>query len=162
MMRAECDIAAEPRAVLAYLADFANGDAIDPMFRMDVSRVLDAFDEHHVVIQGVFKLPWPLSDREYIWLESRSFDEATGEACVAARTVVSDATPVPSTVRGLLLTSGYLLRPTETGGTRATYIIHTDPQGKLPAALVNMTMLDQAQNLRRIREQLERPAAAPS
>ena len=99
-------------------------------------QFIDIGEEDRVVYQ-VSKLPWPLSSRSVV---SNWFVHRKEDATILVYTGVThpDFPDKPSeTVRACVNIAAMHLTPTSDGKTRLQRLLHFDPSGSLPAALVN-------------------------
>ncbi|TNJ28110.1 Lipid binding protein [Giardia muris] len=65
-------------------------------------------------------------------------------------TIFPESDKTEKWVRGTLHAQLYLFEETSGGKTKATFLVHSDPQGSVPAALVNKTLVNQAKALTEI------------
>eukprot|EP00697_Spironema_sp_BW2_P003912 gnl/Spiro4/1525_TR825_c0_g1_i1.p1 gnl/Spiro4/1525_TR825_c0_g1~~gnl/Spiro4/1525_TR825_c0_g1_i1.p1 ORF type:complete len:220 (-),score=49.74 gnl/Spiro4/1525_TR825_c0_g1_i1:43-663(-) len=125
----------------------------DPML-IDIRELVDLNGMHKVhekVIQASFKLPWPMSDRDFVWREH--YDCVEDLHFVVGRSIEHpDAPPSRKYVRAEIQESGLLWRETAPGRVHLVYMVQVDPKGLIPNWLVNLVAADQALNVARMRD----------
>lgn len=85
-------------------------------------------------------LPWPFSDRDFVFHAKAAVDKARGMVEFRLQSVDDPSEPPkPGLVRASLNEGLYLLQPLSGGArTRLTVQIHADPQGYVPKWLINL------------------------
>lgn len=104
--------------------------------RLKSSRVLKRKSIYEAVIYQVFGLPFPISNRDYVY-RARVFRRGES-AVVNIKSEFSPQAPSPAGVRAHLSHCEYLLEPRGPNKTFVKVEVHTDPRGWLPSWLVNM------------------------
>jgi hypothetical protein len=105
--------------------------------RLKVSQVLERFTPYESIIYQVFKLPFPISNRDYVYRAKVTRHGEAG-AKVNIKSVFHKKAPQPAGVRAHLSRCEYVLEPR---GAKQTFVrveVHTDPRGWLPSWLVNL------------------------
>eukprot|EP01095_Lingulamoeba_sp_RSL-Kostka_P005766 TRINITY_DN1749_c0_g1_i1.p1 TRINITY_DN1749_c0_g1~~TRINITY_DN1749_c0_g1_i1.p1 ORF type:complete len:211 (-),score=69.42 TRINITY_DN1749_c0_g1_i1:113-745(-) len=112
--------------------------------KLDVNTVAhkiveDIDSDSMQVIYQRYKLPWPLSHRDFCflrWIER--LDDGT--IFFVSKSVKHEDCPVvKKVVRGNIINSAYVAQPTDEG-TKFCYCVQLDPCGKIPTWLVNTNL----------------------
>ena len=106
------------------------------MDRLSTTKVLEVKNKYERITYGAFDLPWPISDRDYVYHVKAS---KQGEnVYIAIKSATHSDAPGTVGVRAHLNNSNYVLEPLGDNKTKVTVEIHTDPKGLLPSWLVNL------------------------
>jgi hypothetical protein len=109
------------------------------MDRLAEARRIRSIGTRHYVEYDRSKVPFPLTDRDFVvetWVE---IDAAKKQMLLRAHSVTDPSAPVTGLVRGEVLSSTFTLVPLDQGRrTRVVAEVHTDPKGSLPKWLVNL------------------------
>lgn len=154
--KGEAELEATPEQVLWVLA--TNERRTEWVDLCAESRVLESRARYDQVIYQRFKLPWYLSDRDYVY-RARAVSRPDGRVELLLASCESDQAPATCGVRARLIASRYVLTPLEGGKrTRIAVEIHTDPMGMVPKWLVNLVQEEwPKKTLAGIRTQLQKP-----
>lgn len=133
--------AVPPHVVAAIALEVDNLMEMSDMFEI-VHRCESPHKDSPEVVRQIVKLPWPLSNREYVMTREVYESEATKSLCVASHdTSALDKTyhrDANGTTRVVELESlVYLRYEPSFGGTRLTSVYFEDSGGSIPAWLVN-------------------------
>lgn len=104
--------------------------------RLQSSRVLEVTSPTSRVIYQHFGLPWPIADRDYVYEAKVSWEGDTLRFDLKSTTHRKG--PKTVGVRANLIRCTYRLKPWGENGTHISVEVHTDPEGALPAWLVNI------------------------
>jgi hypothetical protein len=104
--------------------------------RLETSKTLEIKTKHERITYGAFDLPWPISDRDYVYHVKATRKDKN--IFIAIKSTLHDKAPKTVGVRAHLNNSNYVLEPLGDNKTKVTVEIHTDPKGLLPAWLVNI------------------------
>lgn len=138
--RGDTIMAASQQQVLGVLLDNDHRLAwVDRLYQNDVLERTSDFD---YVIYQAFDLPALFSSRDYVYHGVVTEDEATGVVTLAMQSIEHADAPETIGVRARLIDSRYMITPLEDGTTRVEVEIVTDPEGMMPAWLVNMVQKD--------------------
>lgn len=121
--------------ILAVLAD--NNHRKEWIDRLEESTVLERSGPYEYVVYQHFSLPVPISDRDYVY-RGRAVKGPGGSVILQMHSVTHAKAPETVGVRAKLIRSKYVLTPKGENSTHVLVEIQTDPQGWLPAWLVNM------------------------
>ena len=67
-IRADIDgVKASKKTILQFYSDVKNSHKIDPTF-LEGRHVQD-FDANHFIVYGHWKIPWPMSNRDFVWIQ---------------------------------------------------------------------------------------------
>eukprot|EP00696_Hemimastix_kukwesjijk_P008744 gnl/Hemi2/21048_TR6989_c0_g1_i1.p1 gnl/Hemi2/21048_TR6989_c0_g1~~gnl/Hemi2/21048_TR6989_c0_g1_i1.p1 ORF type:complete len:227 (+),score=51.33 gnl/Hemi2/21048_TR6989_c0_g1_i1:88-768(+) len=149
-----------------FFMDFGNMGVMDKMFLPEKARgMIQTFDARTHVYHAAFKLPFPMTDRDFVWLAYDDVVDQTGNPTPTGNTVdkigVSigwsiEHPSVPensSFIRGSINVSGYIWTPgVEAGTCNLSYIVQCDPHGWIPKWVVNLVAADQAENVKRVQK----------
>lgn len=123
------------QAMGVYLDTSRAPDWVNLMVRLDATPIPGGTDvlEHHV-----FDMPWPVSDREFVFKRSTQWDAATKTVTVTYHSIEDARYPhVDDLVRGIDHGSYWKFTVVDAGHTRVEAVAMVDPQGALPAWLFN-------------------------
>eukprot|EP01094_Clydonella_sp_ATCC50884_P029722 TRINITY_DN939_c0_g1_i1.p1 TRINITY_DN939_c0_g1~~TRINITY_DN939_c0_g1_i1.p1 ORF type:complete len:215 (+),score=83.55 TRINITY_DN939_c0_g1_i1:30-647(+) len=102
-----------------------------------VHEVLEEFGDEMNIIHQVYKLPWPLANREIVVVKKVVRDE-DGTIYHVNKSVTHDKCKEGSKiVRAQVSNCSYIFKPTGDGTCEVSYIVAFDPMGSIPKWLVN-------------------------
>jgi len=101
----------------------------------EVVEYLDGIGSKAKVCYQVNSLPWPMSDRDTVALWTM-FEENDKYYFVSTSVIHASKPETSKFVRNTLVLGLYLIEPAE-NGTEVTRLIHINPNGNLPTAVVN-------------------------
>lgn len=133
--RGEATIAAPIEKVLWVLGD--NTHRTEWVDRLEKSVVLEKKGAYEYVVYQHFSLPFPASDRDYVYRGKATRDKS-GVVTLLLESVTHPKAPATVGVRANLIKSRYLLTPKGKDSTFVVVEIHTDPKGSIPSWLVNL------------------------
>ena len=84
-----------------------------------------------------FDLPWPLSDRDFVYRAVATMDKQ-GRLHLLLNSVGHPKTPATKGVRADIMQSGFILTPRPDGKTFVEVSIFSDPKGILPTWVINL------------------------
>jgi hypothetical protein len=134
--KGEAVINASIKKVFWVLLD--NDHRIEWVDRLKYNEILETLSPFEYVIYQEFKLPWPLTNRDFVYRGKASRDSKTGVVTLSLMSEPHDKAPKKKLVRAELLGSSYTLTPIESGKTKVEVEIHSDPKGAIPSWLVNL------------------------
>jgi hypothetical protein len=105
--------------------------------RLQRSLVLEASGSYDYVVYQHFSLPFPISDRDYVY-RGHARSGKGGSVVLEMQSVDHPKAPATIGVRARLVQSRYELIPLAADRTRVIVEIQTDPKGSLPSWLVNL------------------------
>jgi hypothetical protein len=147
---------ADPDQVLYVLMD--NEHRTEWVGRLASSHIIERSSAHDYILYQHFELPAIFSDRDYVYHGVATRDTETGVVILAMESVEHAEAPPTVGVRANLLLSRYILTPLDGGKTKIEVEIQTDPQGAMPAWLVNLIQRSwPVDTLNGIRTQLGKP-----
>ena len=107
------------------------------VFLLKDHRVLSTPTQFERTEYQLFGLPWPASDRDFVFTVKASTIDTKGSVLIAIESVELPD-PIPTRgVRGKLIKSSFLLEPLGPKRTLVTVEIFSDPRGLLPGWMVN-------------------------
>ncbi|MBN1612424.1 MAG: hypothetical protein JW940_37685 [Polyangiaceae bacterium] len=125
--------------------------------RLEKSRVLEQRSQSESVIYQHYSMPFPVSDRDYVYY-GRATRNRAGGVTIDLRSVTHPKAPPTVGVRAKLMFGRYVLLPK---GPSATYVVvemHTDPMGSIPSWLVNLVQKSWPMNtIQGLRSQVNKP-----
>ena len=151
MIKAIGIIQAEPEAIRERVMDYARKHEWDEM--IVVSERIAAFSDDLVILHQQFKLTFPASNRDFVF--GAAIYRENNKITIIGRSIDAGVPEVSGVVRGEVMTSCFILEPTESG-TRVIYLANVDPKGMLPHIVVNYVAKSQGQNIHRIRQVMAR------
>jgi hypothetical protein len=153
--RGEGMISAPLEKLLWVLAD--NAHRTDWVDRLKRSVVLSTTGSYEYVLYQHFSLPFPISDRDYVY-RARATRDRHGVVTLDISSVTHPKAPPTVGVRANLIGSRYVLTPKGPGKTYVVVEVHTDPKGAIPTWLVNLIQKSwPMKTLKGLREQVAKP-----
>jgi hypothetical protein len=102
------------------------------------ARVVRRTSDLEYIEYDRFKMPFVLSDRDFVTWNHMEYDAARQTITIRLRSVTDPAAPPTGFIRGELVSSTFVLTPTADGkGTRVVGDVHCDPRGSIPTWVVN-------------------------
>ncbi|KAJ9458316.1 Protein ENHANCED DISEASE RESISTANCE 2-like [Diplonema papillatum] len=143
--------------------DLFTGGSTMEAFKLPDHPELDVFHRHMR-----FRSPAPIlvSPRDFELLISEKFEPDGSFICKAVSVASGPKSPKPEpgTVRGEILTTGFVAKPytrRDGGpGTKVVYVAQVDPKGWVPAQVVNLIVGRQATSIQNLKRHILRTLAA--
>jgi START domain len=133
--RGEAIIESPMNRILFVLSDIEKaGEWID---RLTVSKVLERNGLLETVVYQEFSLPWPISDRSFVF-RGKARKEEDGRVIIELKSEDNKLAPPSKGVRGELIESKYVLTPISDTQTKLEVEIFADPKGAIPTWLINL------------------------
>ena len=100
--------------------------------------VVEQVSDDTRVVRQVNKLSWPLWNRETVFFVAKRKLE-DGSYIIVVKSVDHDKAPKQDDkfVRAKILISFFLFEPIEGGHSNVTRVLHVDPAGNIPTAVIN-------------------------
>ena len=125
--------------------------------RLKINKQLEKKSAFESIIYQSFDLPWPISDRDYIY-RAKIFRKSPNTVLITMSSIDYKKGPKTVGVRAHLQQSRYSLSAMPGGKTAVEVEIHTDPKGRLPTWLVNLIQKSwPLKTLSGIRSQVKKP-----
>lgn len=136
-IRGETRIRGRLSSVVALLQDMSFWPKLNRI--ISSARVHQQLSETESLVYLQMNMPWPVSDRDVLNRRQVRQDERTmvvelKEAATTSATLPTDS----SYVRIVRSTQSWTLTPGGDGTVDVSWFTHTDPNGPIPAAVVNM------------------------
>ena len=110
---------------------------------MMFSTVVETYSENHLLLHQGYDLPWPVSDRDYVFDKKVVYNAEKKTATVHLTSVESSKVPVSSDfVRARGERTFWQFSVAEDGKTKIVVEVLTDPEGSLPDWAVNSIQAD--------------------
>lgn len=110
---------------------------------MMFATVVETYSDNHMLLHQGYDLPWPVSDRDYVFDKKVVYDTDKKRATVHLTSVESPKVPVSSDfVRARGERTFWQFTVAENGKTNITVEVMTDPEGALPDWAVNSIQAD--------------------
>lgn len=110
---------------------------------MMFAKVVETYSEDHMLLHQGYDLPWPVSDRDYVFDKKVVYDADKKIATVHLTSVENPKVPVSSDfVRARGERTFWQFTVAENGKTNITVEVMTDPEGALPDWAVNSIQAD--------------------
>ena len=153
--RGEAIINSPMNRILFVLSDVENaGQWVD---RLTVSKVLERSGLLEYVIYQEFSLPWPISDRNFVF-RGKAHKGEDGSVIIELKSEDNKLAPPSKGVRGELIESKYVLTPISEMETKLEVEIFADPKGALPTWLINLIQKNwPIKTISAIRSQVAKP-----
>lgn len=104
------------------------------------SRLLAHSDSVTWKIYTVTSVPWPLKDRDAVWLRKASINQADGSYRLDFVALPDTIVPYKKERVRMIRAQGYWkFQPIHSLKTMVTYEFHGDPGGRLPKGLANLS-----------------------
>ncbi|CAN5524686.1 START domain-containing protein [soil metagenome] len=156
MMRVECEVAAKQEAVLALLLDIPASEKWIPQTKTWYYLRRPSVTECYYYSE--LRLPWPVSNRDYVVHLKAWQQPATKVVTVDANVLAGEVPEKEGIVRVQVSTVKWVLYPTQNGHTRLFYQLFTDPGGSLPTSIVNYFAKQAAFDIvKKMRELVQQP-----
>jgi hypothetical protein len=121
--------------------------------RLDKNVILKNISQDERIQYQSFNLPWPVSDRDFVYHMKASMDKEKENVLMVIKSTSFDASPQSVGVRGVLYDSSFQLKKLSGNRTRVDVKIYADPKGLLPKWIVNLLQrswpLDTLQGIKR-------------
>ena len=103
------------------------------------NREIRKIDEHTSVQFNVTKSPWPVSDREALFIVTEKKDEKTGKITFEFHETNDPSVPVEKgNVRMPEISGQWILTPINPDHTKVIYTVKSNPGGSVPKSLANL------------------------
>ncbi|MDP6932077.1 MAG: START domain-containing protein, partial [Myxococcota bacterium] len=111
---------------------------------MILSERVELLDDTNKIVHQGYGLPWPISDRDYVMLESATFDETTKTFTLQFKSTEHASMPEQEDfIRAQAYRTFWHLQANDTpGSTHVEVEVYTDPKGLLPSWLINLIQKD--------------------
>ena len=109
-------------------------------YRIDITEFKTTPDTFPIYYR--MQLPYPIQDRDTIWSVRFSHNPAMGILKAELQTLDTDYAKHPGIVRMRRGYATFTLKAIDPGRTEIVYTAQCDPEGSLPAFLVNMILKD--------------------
>ena len=111
------------------------------------ARVIRRVSDAEYLEYDHFAMPLMLKDRDFVTTNHMEYDPARRMLTIRLRAVTDPAAPPTSYVRGIVISSNFVLTSTPDGkGTRVVGDVHCDPGGAIPKWVVNFVQKDWPRN----------------
>ncbi len=152
--RGEATVSAPIEEVLWVLG--GNTHRTEWVDRLEKSVVLEKKGAFDYVVYQHFSLPFPASDRDYVYRGKATRDKS-GVVTLSIESVTHPKAPPTVGVRANLIKSRYLLTPKGKDKTFVVVEVHTDPMGSIPSFIVNLVQKSwPLKTLKNLREHLKK------
>jgi hypothetical protein len=153
--RGEAVINAPLNRILFVLSDIER--AYEWVDGLKASKVLERKGILETVVYQEFGLPWPVSNRDFVFRGTARSDER-GRVIIEIKSEDHPLAPKTTGVRGELIESKYVLTPMGPTKTKLEVEIVCDPKGMIPTWLVNLIQKSwPRKTLTALMRQLEKP-----
>ncbi len=121
------------------------------------SRRVEDLGPDQKILYFVIAMPWPVKDRDGVYLRARTTDPATGAVEYRVTAEPERLPPVDGLVRMPMLKGLWRLTPLDANRTEVYYQQHSDAGGHIPAMIVNQLAVSiPFHTLKNFREQIQR------
>ncbi len=156
--RGEAVIDAPLKRILFVLSDIER--SLEWVDGLRVSKILEKNGLLETVVYQEFGLPWPVSNRDFVFRGKAKKDEQ-GRVIIEIKSEDHPLAPKTTGVRGELIESKYVLTPMGPSKTKLEVEIVCDPKGMIPTWLVNLIQKSwPRKTLTALMRQLEKPDVA--
>lgn len=156
-IRVELDLEASMSQLVAVLMDV--NTATDWVYATKSSVLIKQFSPSDLVYYSEVRLPWPMSNRDFIARLKAKQDARTKVVTIDGPTV-SDYVPVKDGIVRVTKSEGnWVLTPAGPHRIKVQYTLRTDPGGDLPAWLFNLFVTrGPMESFENLKQQLKKPA----
>jgi hypothetical protein len=132
-----CIIEADVEAILTTLDDNGSRPSWIP-FLLESKR-LKTFSQNERLEYSIFRAPWPVSNRDFVFRAKATPDKDNGVIVFSMKSEPSSLMPEQEgLVRGVLLESTFILKALTPTQTQVEMHFHADPKGWIPAWATNI------------------------
>jgi len=118
------------------LAALGDGSSCAPWLKLCKSmEIIQRINQHEFLAYAVLNMPWPVSERDLVFLSRRS-EGPVRKHIIVEQTSQAAARP-PSALVRMVSDSRFLIEPLAPGKVRLTWTIHSDPGGSVSPAMIN-------------------------
>ncbi|MFZ8933519.1 MAG: START domain-containing protein [Bacteriovoracaceae bacterium] len=154
--RGETIIYNQPEKVLGILMD--NIYRTEWVDRLEKSEILERVSDREYIVYQIFKLPWPLSKRDFVYRGKLTVDKKDNSVLVVMSSVDHPEAPETVGIRAELISSRYRIRRLGKFMTGFEVEIHSDPRGLIPSFVVNLVQKSWPyKTLMSVKRQVEKP-----
>lgn len=155
-IRVEVELDATLSQLVAVLMDVRT--AADWVYATKSAVLIKQFSPSELVYYSEVKLPWPMSNRDFIARLTATQDARTKVVTIDGPTV-SDYVPVKDGIVRVSKSEGkWVLTPVGAHRIKIDYTLRTDPGGDLPAWLFNLFVTrGPTESFQNLKEQLKKP-----
>lgn len=154
--RGETIIYNQPEKVLGILMD--NIYRTEWVDRLEKSEILERVSPEEYIVYQIFKLPWPLSKRDFVYRGKLTVDKEDNSVLVVMSSVDHPEAPETVGIRAELISSRYRIRRLGKFMTGFEVEIHSDPRGLIPSFVVNLVQKSWPyKTLMSVKRQVEKP-----
>ena len=156
-IRVEMDLEATLSQLVAVLMDVRT--ATEWVYATKSAVLLKQVSPSEVIYYSEVKLPWPVSNRDFVARLKASQDARTKVVTIDGPTL-SDYVPVKDGIVRVTKSEGkWVLTPVGSHHIKVQYTLRTDPGGDLPAWLFNLFVTKgPTESFEHLKEQLKKPA----
>jgi hypothetical protein len=156
-IRVDLDLQANLSQVVALLMDVNIG--ADWVYATKTSVLLKRLSPSELVYYSEVKLPWPMSNRDFIARLKVSQDARTKVVTIDGP-VIPDYVPVKDGIVRVTHSEGkWVITPQGTHHVHIGYILRMDPGGDIPAWIFNLFVTKgPTESFKGLQEQLKKPA----
>ena len=128
--------------------------------RLNLSKTLSKKSPYDYVLYQDFDLPWPVSNRDFVY-HGKAYKDELGRVHLDMTSVQANNSPKSTGVRAHLHKSFYILTDLGKGKTQIEVGINSDPKGLIPGWLANLIQRSwPLKTLKGIRAQIKKGHAA--
>ena len=155
-VKVECNFKASLSAIAAVLLDVQNSP--EWLYHTKLCRVVKQVAPGDIYYYSIVTLPWPAVNRDFVCHLTVSQDQQTKVVTVNGPAVPGIIPVESDMVRVSNSASLWTITPEANGMLKVNYTLHVDPQGELPAWLVNMFGTEGPQQIfKNLKTELEKP-----
>lgn len=158
-IRVEVELDASLSQLVAVVMDVNTGS--DWLYATKTSKLIKELSPGELIYYSEVRLPWPISNRDFIAQLKASQDTRTKVVTIDGPTI-PDYVPVKDGIVRITRAEGrWVITPAGPHHIKVQYTLRTDPGGDLPAWLFNLFVTKgPAESFKNLLEQLKKPAYA--
>lgn len=138
-IKVEVVLPVSPRALYAQFGD--GSECLQWQQRCESSKIIKHINENEKLIYTIINMPWPLSDRDFIFHLSFNIDTKT-KVITISLTPSSDVEVESDLVRAKS-NAQYRIEPINGSSSKLTMLIHTELGGDILPSFVNSSIVDE-------------------
>jgi hypothetical protein len=155
-IKVECQLNATLTQVVAALMDIKNSE--EWLYHTAGNYLVKQVSPAELYYYSLIKMPWPVSDRDFIAHLKATQDPATKVVTINAP-CIPDMVPVKAKIVRIADSKGkWVLTPVGADHVKILYTLHADPGGSIPSWLTNLFVTQgPSQSFKKFKAHIQKP-----